>query len=90
MLPSLQGAFNREVIEAMSGLNNRPIVFPLSNPVSLSECTYDEALAWSQGNVIFASGSPFPDITLDGRPRFPGQGNNMYEIIFSLLFPSYY
>lgn len=70
----------------MSTLNNRPIIFPLSNPVSLSECTYDEALAWSHGKVIFASGSPFPDVMFDGRLRFPGQGNNMYEIIFNLPF----
>jgi len=77
-LSTMKGAFNQEVIQAMSGLNNRPIIFPLSNPVSLSECTYDEALAWSQGKVIFASGSPFPDVTFSGQPRFPGQGNNMY------------
>ncbi|KAF8586624.1 hypothetical protein K439DRAFT_1631511 [Ramaria rubella] len=77
-LSTTKGAFTREVIEAMAGLNNRPIVFPLSNPVSLSECTYDEALEWSEGSVIFASGSPFPDVELDGRTRFPGQGNNMY------------
>jgi malate dehydrogenase (oxaloacetate-decarboxylating)(NADP+) len=62
----------------MAGLNHRPIVFPLSNPVSLSECTYNEALEWSQGTVIFASGSPFPDVKYDGAHRYPGQGNNMY------------
>lgn len=72
-----QGAFGRAAIEAMAGLNARPIVFPLSNPVSLSECTYAEALAWSHGSVIFASGSPFPAAQYDGAPRFPGQGNNM-------------
>ncbi|KAF8531081.1 malic enzyme [Gautieria morchelliformis] len=77
-LSTLKGAFNQEVVEAMSGFNVRPIIFPLSNPVSLSECTYEEALVWSKGSVIFASGSPFPDVTFDGRPRFPGQGNNMY------------
>lgn len=62
----------------MSTLNERPIIFPLSNPVKLSECTYDEALEWSQGRVVFASGSPFPQKTYNGREYYPGQGNNMY------------
>jgi malate dehydrogenase (oxaloacetate-decarboxylating)(NADP+) len=69
----------------MSGFNVRPIIFPLSNPVSLSECTYEEALAWSEGNVIFASGSPFPDVKFDGRPRFPGQGNNMCVTVSTFI-----
>jgi len=77
-LSTTKGAFNREVIEAMTGLNKRPIIFSLSNPVSLSECTFNEALEYSKGSVIFASGSPFPDVQLDGRRRYAGQGNNMY------------
>ena len=62
----------------MAAINIRPIIFPLSNPVRLSECEFHEALRFTQGSVIFASGSPFPDTMWDGRVRYPGQGNNMY------------
>ncbi|KDQ58467.1 hypothetical protein JAAARDRAFT_34273 [Jaapia argillacea MUCL 33604] len=77
-LSTIKGAFNKEVIEAMSRLNPRPIIFPLSNPVRLSECEYHEAVEWSNGTVIFASGSPFPEQTFGGKMHYPGQGNNMY------------
>ncbi|GJJ15142.1 hypothetical protein Clacol_009417 [Clathrus columnatus] len=77
-LSTTRGAFTREVIEAMASINARPIVFPLSNPVSLSECTFEEALEWTKGTVIFASGSPFDDVTFNGKQRYAGQGNNMY------------
>ena len=62
----------------MSALNPRPIIFPLSNPVRLSECEFHEAVEWSQGRVLFASGSPFPEQEYNGRVLYPGQGNNMY------------
>ena len=78
LLTHLQGAFNQDVIEAMAAINTRPIIFPLSNPVRLSECEFHEALEFTQGSVLFASGSPFPDTEWDGRVRYPGQGNNMY------------
>jgi len=77
-LSTIKSAFNQEVIEAMTTLNQRPIVFPLSNPVRLSECEYHEAVEWSRGTVIFASGSPFPEMQYNGRTLIPGQGNNMY------------
>lgn len=62
----------------MSALNPRPIIFPLSNPVRLSECEFREAVEWSKGKAIFASGSPFSEQTYNGRMLYPGQGNNMY------------
>ncbi|KAF4583320.1 hypothetical protein EYR38_002069 [Pleurotus pulmonarius] len=77
-LSTISGAFSAEILQAMAALNPRPIVFPLSNPVRLSECSFEDAVANTQGKVLFASGSPFPEIEYDGKMLYPGQGNNMY------------
>ncbi|WP_376706236.1 NAD-dependent malic enzyme (plasmid) [Mesorhizobium sp. ISC25] len=70
--------FTREVIESMAEFNPRPIIFPYSNPTSRSEATAEEVYRWSDGRAIFASGSPFPPVELDGRKLVPNQGNNVY------------
>ncbi|HWX28576.1 MAG TPA: NAD-dependent malic enzyme [Steroidobacteraceae bacterium] len=70
--------FTREVIETMAALNQRPIIFPYSNPTSRSECSAEEAYRWSGGRAIFASGSPFPPVEIGGRKFVPNQGNNVY------------
>ena len=73
-----QGLFARPVLEAMARVNERPIVFALSNPTSRSECTAVEAYTWTGGRAIFASGSPFDPVILDGKKLAPAQGNNVY------------
>jgi malate dehydrogenase (oxaloacetate-decarboxylating)(NADP+) len=77
-LSTISGAFTPDIIQAMTALNPRPIIFPLSNPSKLSECTFEAAVENTQGNVIFASGSPFPPMEFQGKMLYPGQGNNMY------------
>jgi len=72
------GAFNQQVIENMSSINERPVIFPYSNPTSHSECTAEQAYRWSKGKAIFASGSPFAPVTFEGKTFTPGQGNNVF------------
>jgi malate dehydrogenase (oxaloacetate-decarboxylating)(NADP+) len=72
------GAFTREVVEAMSQLNERPIIFALSNPTDKAECTAEQAYTWSKGKALYAAGVQFPDVILDGKVFHPGQANNFY------------
>jgi len=72
------GAFNQRVVEAMSRINEHPIIFALSNPTEKAECSAEQAYAWSGGRALFAAGVQFPDVKQNGRTFHPGQANNFY------------
>ncbi len=72
------GVFSEEVVKTMAQLNERPIVFALSNPTANAECSAEEAYRWSDGRAIFASGSPFEPVPVGNKTLVPGQGNNAY------------
>jgi len=72
------GIFTREALTAMADVNERPIVFALSNPTDRSEVTAENAYVWTEGRAVFASGSPFAPVTYGGRRFEPGQANNVY------------
>jgi malate dehydrogenase (oxaloacetate-decarboxylating)(NADP+) len=72
------GAFNQQVVETMSRLNDRPIIFALSNPTDKAECTAEQAYSWSKGKALYAAGVQFPEVTVNGKTFHPGQANNFY------------
>jgi len=75
---TIGGAFNQKVIEAVSRINERPVVLALSNPTEQAECAPEQAYAWSKGKAIYAAGVQFPPVHLDGQTFLPGQANNFY------------
>ena len=72
------GAFTQAVIEAMSHINDRPVVLALSNPTEKAECTPEQAYTWSKGKAIYAAGVQFAPVHYKGQTFLPGQANNFY------------
>jgi Malic enzyme, NAD binding domain len=70
--------FSKEIVEAMSRLNARPIIFALSNPIEKHECLPQDAYAWSSGKAIYAGGVQFPPVHYNGQTFLPSQANNLY------------
>jgi malate dehydrogenase (oxaloacetate-decarboxylating)(NADP+) len=72
------GAFTQKVIEAMSNINERPVILALSNPTEKVECTPEQAYTWSKGKAIYAAGVPFAPVHFNGHTFLTGQVNNFY------------
>jgi len=72
------GMFTEEVVRTMAGAVARPVIFPLSNPVSRSEATPADLVRWTEGRALIGAGSPFPPVEIDGKPITVDQTNNAY------------
>lgn len=73
-LSTIQNAFTPDILTKMAQWNQYPIVFPLSNPSANSECTFEDAVKYTNGKVLFASGSPFDPVEHGGETHYAGQG----------------
>lgn len=75
---TIGGAFTQDVIEAMSKINDRPVIFALSNPTEHAECSAEQAYQWSNGKAIYAAGVPFAPVQFNQQTLMPGQANNFF------------
>lgn len=83
-LSTIGGIFSSELLTKMGQWNERPIIFPLSNPSANSECNFEDAIKYTNGKALFASGSPFPPVEYGGKSLQPGQGKytqNEHDVI---------
>ena len=78
-LSTIGGIFSPDLLTKMAQWNERPIIFPLSNPSANSECTFEDAVKYTNGKALFASGSPFPSVVYEGRTFHAGQGKSYHD-----------
>lgn len=72
------GIFSEAVIKQMAENCEHPIVFPISNPTDKAEAKPVDVQKWTDGKAIIGTGSPFPDLIVDGKSRRVDQVNNSY------------
>jgi len=77
-LSGVGGLFSEPTVRALGANTERPLLFPLSNPTSSTEVLPEDALRWTEGRAIIATGSPFPDVVQGGKTHPIGQGNNAF------------
>ena len=83
-------AFPNLILSSFEIQERPPIIFPLSNPTSKAECSAEQAQRCTNGRAIFASGSPFADVNLDGIDIASSQCNNRYELFFIYQSPKFH
>jgi len=77
-LSGVAGSFSEDVVKAMAGNTERPVIFPLSNPTAFTEAAPEDIYRWTDGKAIVATGSPFPDVKFGKKTFTVGQGNNVF------------
>ena len=77
-LSTAAGAFDESIVRQMAAKNDRPIIFPLSNPTSHSEADPADLARWTNGRALVATGSPYPPLNIDGKLVPVAQSNNVF------------
>ena len=72
------GTFTEEAVRTMAKNVDRPIIFPLSNPISRCEAAPQQVVDWTEGRALIGTGSPFPPASYEGKPAPFAQTNDSY------------
>lgn len=75
------GAFTKDIVQTMAQHASKPIILPLSNPNDFAEAHPADLLSWTDDRALVATGSPFPDVEINGKKIRIAQCNN------ALAFP---